>query len=112
MIAEQRLHDVLGTPVSVLGGVVGYVSGVLLDASESHPLGLEVMSPDLGPRFLPWVAADLDDDGRIDGYSAFLLLDSCVPYLEQGAVLCRDQAQLDMIADEVSHVALVGTKRS
>ena len=110
MTAEHRLRDVLGTPVGVLGERVGYVSGVLLDASESRALGLEIMSPDLVPRFLPWVAAAFDDDGRIDAHSAFLLIDSCEPYLEHGAVLTRDQERIDRIADEVSRVALVGTE--
>ena len=112
MTAEYRLRDVLGTPVGVLGRRVGYVSGVLLDASESRAIGLEVMSPDLVPRFLPWVAARFDSDGCIDAYSAFLLIDSCEPYLEQGAVICRDQDQLDWIVDEVSSFGLAGTKRS
>jgi hypothetical protein len=110
--AEHRLRDVLGTPVGVLGRRVGYVSGVLLDASESRAIGLEVMSLDLVPRFLPWVAARFCDDGCIDAYSAFLLLDSCEPYLEQGAVICRDQDQLDRIVDEVSSFGLVGSKWS
>ena len=112
MTAEYRLRDVLGTPVGVLGRRVGYVSGVLLDASESRAIGLEVMSPDLVPRFLPWVAARFDGSGCIDAYSAFLLIDSCEPYLEQGAVICRDQDQLDRIVDEVSSFGLAGTKRS
>lgn len=111
MTAEHRLRDVLGTPVGVLGRRVGYVSGVLLDASESRAIGLEIMSPELVPRFLPWVAARFDDDG-IDAYSVFLLIDSCEPYREQGAVICRDQDRLDGIADEVSSLALAGTERS
>ena len=117
MTAEHRLRDVLGTPVGVLGRSVGCVSGVLLDASESRAIGLEIMSPDLVPRFLPWVAARFDGDGCIDAYSVFLLIDSCEPYLEQGAVISRDQDQLDGIADEVSNFevssfGLAGTKRS
>ena len=112
MTAEHRLRHVLGTPVGVRGRRVGYVSGVLLDASESRAIGLEIMSPDLVPRFLPWVAARFDGDGSIDAYSVFLLIDSCEPYLEQGAVICRDQDRLDGIADEVSSLALVGTERS
>ena len=112
MTAEYRLRDVLGTPVGVLGRRVGYVSGVLLDSSESRAIGLEVMSPDLVPRFLPWVAARFDGDGCIDAYSAFLFIDSCEPYLEQNAVICRDQDQLDGIVDEVSSFGLAGTRRS
>ncbi len=111
MTAEHRLRDVLGSPVAVRGRRVGYVSGVLLDASESRGIGLEIMSPDLVPRFLPWVAARFGGDG-IDAYSVFLLIDSCEPYLEQGAVICRDQDRLDGIADEVSSLALAGTERS
>ena len=95
MTAEHQLRDVLGTPVRVLGRRVGYVSGVLLDASDSRAIGLEVMSPDRVPRFLPWVAARSDGDAGIDAYSVFLLSDSCEPYLEQGAVICRDQQQLE-----------------
>ncbi len=112
MTAEHRLRDVLGTPVRVLDRRVGYVSGVLLDASESRALGLEIMSPDRAPRFLPWVAVAFDDDGTIDAHSAFLLIDSCESYLQHGAVLSRDQERLDRIADEVSSVALVGTEMS
>jgi hypothetical protein len=110
--AEHQLRDVLGTPVGVLGRRVGCVSGVLLDASESRAIGLEVTSPDLVPRFLPWVAASFDGDGRIDAYSVFLLSDSCEPYLEQGAVICRDQNRLDEIAGGVSNFAFSGTERS
>jgi hypothetical protein len=109
--AEYRLRHVIGTPVGVRGRRFGYVSGVLLDASESRAIGLEIMSPDLVPRFLPWVAARFDGGG-IDAYSVFVLSDSREPYLEQGAVICRDQDRLDGIADEVSSLALVGTEGS
>ena len=63
------------------------------------------------PEVLPWVAARFDGDGCIDAYSVFLLIDSCEPYLEQGAVICRDQDQLDGIVDEVSSFGLAGTTR-
>ena len=111
MTAEHRLRHVLGTPVGVRGRRVGYVCGVLLDASESRAIGLEIRSRDLVSKFLPWVAACFDDGG-VDAYSVFLLSDSCEPYLEQGAVICRDQGRLDGIADEVSSLALVGTEKS
>jgi len=109
--AEHQPHDVLGTPVGVLGRRVGCVSGVILDASESRAIGLEVMSPDLVPRFLPWVAASFDGDGWIDAYSVFLLSDSCEPYIEQGAVICRDREQLHEIAGGVSNLAFAGIER-
>ena len=108
-MTAEHLRDVLGTPVGVLGARVGHVSGVLPDASESCPLGLEVTAPDATPRFLPWVAAAFDDDGRIDAHSAFLLSDSCEPYLEHGAVLTREQERIARIAGEVSKEAFAGT---
>jgi hypothetical protein len=107
---ERPLRDVLGARVSVRGELVGHVSGVLLDGSESRAIGLEITSAGLRRRFLPWVVATFGDEG-IDALSAFLLIDSCEPYLDQGAVLCREPERLDEVPPrEVSTIGLVGSE--
>ena len=109
MSSPLRLQGVLGRPVLVCDEVVGHVRGVFLDGTGSRPIGLEVVSPGRTNRFLPWVAAKLDG-GALVAASAFLLFDSCEPYLERGAVLCREADELDRLSEpDVLQTLVVGT---
>jgi hypothetical protein len=109
---DTNAANVLGRAVFVHEQLMGHVSGVLVDAGGKRPIGLEVTAAGRPARFLPWVAATLR--GRaVVAASAFLLLDSCDPYVEQGALLCRDQRELDALTDaDVSRAAVAGMNRS
>ena len=98
MRSRDTLRHVLGTSVRVRGVRVGHVTGVLLDATESRALGLEVTSPDLARRFLPWIAGRVTD-GVLDAESSLLLVDSADSYVERGAVLCCDPERLGELAE-------------
>jgi hypothetical protein len=91
--APDTLRHVLGSSVRIHGVRVGHVTGVLLDAAETQALGLEVTSPDLARRFLPWVAGSVVD-GVLETDSALLLVDSAESYVDRGAAVCRDAEQL------------------
>ena len=109
MSGPLRLQGVLGRPVLVFDEVVGHVRGVFLDGSGSRPIGLEVVSPGRTNRFLPWAAATLEG-GAVVAASAFLVFDSGEPYLERGAVLCRDADELDRLSEgDVSQPLVMGT---
>ena len=104
--------DVLGRAVLVNDELVGYVSGVFLDVARSRPIGLEVTSAARARRFLPWVA--VTRRGReLVAASAFLLYESCQPYLEHGAVLCRERGELaDLASRGVSRAVAAGIASS
>jgi len=100
----ETLRHVLGSSVRVRGVRVGHVTGVLLDSSETHALGLEVTSPDLAQRFLPWVAGSVRE-GVLEADPAQLLVDSAGSYVERGAVMCRDPEPLGrLVADDGGRV--------
>jgi hypothetical protein len=89
----ETLRHVLDSSVRIDGVRVGHVTGVLLDVSETRALGLEVTSPDLARRFLPWVAGTVTE-GVLEADSALPLVDLADSYVERGAVMCRDPEQL------------------
>ena len=98
----------LGAPLLVHGEMVGHVSGVFLDADGERPVGAEVTMHDRSTRFVPWVALTTRGERGLVAASAFLLLDSCEPYVELGAVICRDRARLAELGSDVSRVPTVG----
>jgi hypothetical protein len=103
--SEEILRRLLSASVRVQGARVGHVSGVLLDAAETHVLGLEVTSEDRVRRFLPWVAAHFAN-GAIDTDSALMLVDSADTYVERGALVKRDPEELgQLVADARGFVA-------
>jgi hypothetical protein len=106
----RRIAKVLGAAVHVGGDHVGRVTGVLV-RSPGEAIGLEVTSPDLSRSFLPLVAATLVDD-VVDVRSPLLLVESCDAYIERGATVCRESAELDwsFAAGDVSPAVQVGTR--
>ena len=78
---------------------VGEVASVMVDAAFTRVIGLDVLGPGGIHRFLPWVAADVVDDG-VSVRSSFLLVDDGDSYVRHGARQLADAAELgDLRAD-------------
>jgi hypothetical protein len=87
----------LGRAIRVGTVRVGEVTGVLVDAGQLRPIGLEVASGGGARRFLPWFAASVEPEGvRIE--SALLLVDEVDAYERLGARTLREPEELDELA--------------
>jgi hypothetical protein len=94
MSSRVPLAGVLDAAVRVGDVRVGRVTGVLLDATTSEVLGLEVEGGDAVRRFLPWVATVVAD-GVVRVSSALLLVEWSDTYDRDGAFVARDRAGLE-----------------
>jgi hypothetical protein len=92
------VSDVLGVGVRIQGQCVGHVSGLVLDASRTDVLGLEVTSVDARRRFLPRVAAS-SADGMVEADSVLHFVDSMDTYVSRGAYVCRRAQPTDARGD-------------
>lgn len=96
MSRVHGLAGLLGAAVRADSTRVGEVVGVFLDAGAEYVLGLEVASVGGARRFLPWVAADVDELGvRIP--SPLVLVDERESYERLGARAIGDPLVLEAL---------------
>jgi hypothetical protein len=74
----------LGAPCRVRDVRVGEVASVFVDAGYERVIGLGILGIGGVRRFLPWVTADVGDDG-VSIRSSFLLVDDGDTYMRLGA---------------------------
>ena len=101
MTSSDRLADVLGVAVRVRDLRIGTVTGVVGDTGFERVIGLEVMSPDGGRRFLPMVAATFEKGG-VQMRSSLVLVETgdVAGYGRLGAVVARDPVRLAQLVME------------
>ena len=92
------LAGLLGRGVRVGTVRVGEVTGVLVDAEQLRPIGLEVASGGGARRFLPWFAVSVEPDG-VHIESALLLVDQIDAYERLGARTLRQAGALDALRE-------------
>jgi hypothetical protein len=94
-VPPRRLVELLGAPCRVRDVRVGEVTGVVVDGAGGRVVGLDIGSAGGVHRFLPWVACEVDCEGRVDVRSAFLLVDDTQSYRRLGA---RDIVDAEVLA--------------
>ena len=96
-IALERL---VGAAVRVGDVRVGAVTGVLVDGVFERVIGLEVSAQRGGRWFLPWVAADVRENG-VEAASALVFgaLDQLEAYLHRGARIVQGEDALALELD-------------
>ena len=89
----DSLAELVGAPCRVRGFWVGEVAAVIVDTYGTRAIGFDIRFPDDIHRFLPWVAAEVEQD-CVGVSSSFLFVDAGDSYTRRGARALADVWEL------------------